>query len=1104
MSTPADQVTVDDVNSAADNAGGADPISPLAGLINPPTTQAARQYAEQIVQRSLSGETQSGEAGLLKDLQGNAENARQMLREARQRLMQQQISPQEAQLGEAEAFGTPLKFGNYTSGDFFNSFANVAAARKQALQQQRQFEQQKQGTDLGLAEQMQNVDQNLLNAKLKIQEMHEAQQNAQVGPALRVLGQPLAKPGLGIAASQIGKQVEDELGPGALQTPQGQARMHELLEASVAEQKARAGIDVAPVNPAEKAELATQFGVPADVPEPWAGKSTKVATAMQENLAKAAQKKFDAYPAADAQLQAGLRALEEFRKLNAQTHTGPDIAPRTIGGVHAGLHGIGVEAGHEGGFNVNPLSWFAQFKPNIQQMDKLSAQLTTLAIPERGFGKVTNMDMGIFQKGMLGTDKDRATNEAIAQALQVRLQNDLDRHEFEQNYFQAHQHTNGAEAAWNKYLNDNPIFDPATAKSAHPKLNPHRQSYQEYFAGHNRKVLGDAGATGEEHLPGVTEEDRNDPVNAGLSDADIIAAQQPARAEGGRIGFEEGGSTEEPSYQKALNALRAGASFKLSQGPEDPESPASNFGLEALGGAGTAAALLALAKRVGGRKLAAKLLESPTLRSSAIGAGAGAMAGGASSQDQNPTLDVLSHGVMGAMAGPLARLGAKYGVSRGMQLADKVRGLEPIGTGERKAIEAITSDNPDWNSVASKLRADARMKVPSTLAEVGPRTQGLATTALAKDTSQSADFATDLEKRQQGANTRVMEQVNQALKPDAYLQHEQDLKTALYSKAKPLYEQAYQQFPAVQSQQLFSLMKTPSGREAAARAERMMQDAQIPIGQPDAAGSPSLQYLDYVKRAFDDMIHDEEGTGLNYQNTSQGHILRDMRGKLVGEVDQATQLPNGQPGPWQQARAQYGGDLEVLDALRDGRDDFQKLTPAELQQKVKGMSFAEKDAFRSGVAENLFQRLGGSTEGQNPAQRIASTPALQEKLGALFDKPADAVKFLAALGRESDLFDSGKAMSRAGAKGQAAAGAGPSLSTLIHSKLMGEGTAGEVSDILSTPAGPDAQAKIQRLQAAAERLKSRADLGNAAGYAGAAGVASALTPTPAIDPTQQP
>lgn len=1094
--------TPDDIMAAHDDDSDTLPV----GASQATTTEEAKNYARRLLDPVVSGRTQGGEEEIIREIETNAEAAKAALRAAQQRLLSPEVaggpSAQELAYRQGAAWLAPTR-----TGAFAESYGNYANERAKELADQRALagSQASAGLDYGLK--MSDIDQRMLETRLALQKLHETQQTTLGGKALTMLGRGITPNKIGTGAmSTAGKQAADEgLTPG---TPQYQNRVHEIVQATIDDAAARAGKDTTPVDPQQKADFASEYGVPADVPNPWEGKSTRERMAGEQIEQRDATKKFSTYQTEDATTQAALRDLNKFKELNAVTHTGPELSRVAIGGIHAGLHGVGAEAGGDEGWSINPINWFAQFKPNIQTMNKIAANLTTTAIPAKGFGRVTNRDLGVFQQGMVGVDKAKETNDQIAQALQIRLQNDLDRHEFEQNYYQVYGHTRGSEAAWNRYLNDNPIFDPKVKQGAGGKytLNPNRQRYDDYFRQRNQGVAGTANKGPSLEYPDVTDADRNDPVNEGLTDAEIHGAKQPARAAGGAIHMDDGGSVSD-----ALAALRSGATLKLSPGAENTNNPGTNFAGEAVGAGGTAAALLALARlrgRLGpvGRALGAAgrfLGEHPAVAASGAGAGAGAVAGAAGSRDTDPTIDALTGGVTGAMLGPLGRLGIRAGVRGAGSALDRLRGQVTSG-GDRRAIDAITSDNPDWNSVAAGLRADARAKVPSTLGDaVGPRTQGLATAALAKDTPESAAYGSQLADRQTGANTRVMDLTNNALKPDNYTTEMDKLKTALYSNAKPLYDQAYQQFPAVQSPTLYKLMNTPSGQEAAARAFKMMQDMRIPVGAPDATGMiqhPSLQYLDQVKRALDDMITNEEGSGVTYQSTNQGRVLRGMRDELRNGIDQATQLPNGQPGLYQQARQQYAGDLEVVDALRSGREDFNKLTPDEIQQKIANMSFAEKDAFRSGVAEGLFQKLGNTSETTNPAKKVISTPALQEKLTALFDKPGDAGKYLAALQREADMYDASKGMINATDKGQAQSLTPKSVAQLARTTLMGKDTAGEISDTLSATAGPDAQAKIARLRAASDRLKARSDFGNTAGIAGGAGLATAVTPTDAQAP----
>lgn len=1090
----------DTASSVSDDNGAKAIAGALSSVANPTTTEEAKTYARKFLDRQVNSAQNEGEEPILSGLQKNAEAARAALQKARESLLNTQAQAQrnsqsDRWLAAAQAFGAPTKSGSFFEN--LSDYAGVERKRREAeLAQQQGFTKE----NLGIDSQLAGVDDSVLAAKLALQKLHEQSAATMGKESLNILGRQALNPKQvgSTPSSPEGKEATDEgYTPG---TPQFNARVHELVLTKNAALKARAGID-APGASGETAVTANALGVPANVPDPWAGMPTRTKLAAQAAEQRNGQKLLDAYPAADAQIQNALRSIDEFQALNARTHTGPELGAMRVAGVHAGFHGAGAELSQEHGLNINPFSWMPSFNSDIQRMDKIANNLVGLAIPEKGFGRVTNMDMGIFQRGMLSIERGRPTNDAIAQALKVRLQNDLDRHEFDQNYFQTHGHLRGAESAWNQYLNANPIFDPKTAKSTHPQLNPNRMRYDEWFRQRN-------GGGEPSKFTDVTDADRQDPTLAGLTDEEIHNAKQPAHAMGGRAGYAEGGEVDEPQqsgYKDMLAALRNGASMKLSQTPENPTSPGTNFTGEVAGAGGLAAALLALSRlgrKVGLGGLSRIVAEHPNVASTLAGGAAGATAG-AASNPEDPVTGAMTDAIPGMMIGPAARFGLHGATEQLGRLADRVSG-KAITAGDRRVIGSLQADTAggSLDDIAARLRADARARVPSTLADAaGPRTQGLATAALAKDTPETQRMASDLAARQEGANERVGDKVNQALAPDPYLQKQEELTSALRQNAAPLYEQAYAAFPGIKSQTLMELMNTPAGREAAQRAVIKMQNLQKPIGAVNAMGmveKPSLEYLDYVKRSLDDMITREEGSGANYSATDDGRILRGMRNKLVGELDQATMGPNGQPGPWQAARQQYRGDLEVRDALLAGNEDFNRMTPAQLQQSIQGMSFAERDAFRSGVAENLFQKLNQTSGNVNPAAKITNTPGLREKLAVIFEKPGDADKFLQGVQREADLFEQSKPMLGAARRGAASSQVPPSLATMARATLMRPGTAGEITANLNT-VGPDAQAALKRLQGHADRLRARSELGNLVGTAGGVGLATGVTPSPMME-----
>lgn len=585
----------------------------------------------------------------------------------------------------------------------------------------------------------------------------------------------------------------------------------------------------------------------------------------------------------------------------------------------------------------------------------------------------------------------------------------------------------------------------------------------------------------------------------------------------------DGGEVEDPGeLSSLLAALRTGATFHGSEGQENRHAPMTNFVGETAGGAGTAAlTALALAKLRGrvGRGAAALgryAVENPN--KAAIGAGAGV--GAASGILGAPQGEGIYYGpggaLVGAGIGPLAAATARSG-SRGLSsLADRVRGLPGISSGDKRTVGAVERDlsnaggGANWQDLTDAVRDDKRLGVPSTIADMPEMTatRGLAKAALSKDSAAGRSFSDDLAARQGNAGERVGDIVNKGLVPDPYLAQQQKLKDALYTNADPLYKAAYQAFPQVKSKTLMGIMDTPAGQEAAARTNIKMQNQKKPLGIVNPSTGlieqPSLEYLDNYKRTLDDMIGREEGSGPTYKPTDDGRVLRHMRDSLKNEVDRATMV-NGQPGPYQAARGQYAGDLEVLDALRSGREEFQTLSPEAIQQKVGGMSYAEKDAFRSGVAEGLFRQLGAPTgEGANPAMKVLGGDDFANKIGAIFDKPADATRFMSGLQREAQMFGESKPLITAGKRGEENSMVPNSIASLMKSRFMTEQTANDVAANMAGEAtDPHALDKIARLRDAADRLRSRDTIAARVGAPVAAGAATASIPSNINQPAEQ-
>lgn len=1157
-----DPATPDDVNPSA-----YDPAESETTPVQLTTTDEAKKWAR----RGLSDyydHVRTGEDAIAAEATANANKAKAALRAAQQRLMQDPYAPSQSELNMRQGAALMQPGNNGWNG----LQANILERANQA-QAERERQAGLASTSVGYDTQQQAINEKLSALKQKLIGEQEKNSAAIAKQSLQTLGRGIGKDGTGAGTKPLspeGKQAMDEgLEYGS---PEWHARVHELVNSKVEDAHARAGTDATEMSPQERAQVADEAGIPAHIVSPYDSMSTKEKLQAKRIEQQHAQTDFAKLPDLDRNTQNMIAQIDEFQERNHRTHTGPELAGLTLPGLSAGPHGASVHGGE--GFNINPFLAVRKYNPDIQAMDKITQNLVT-TMTKPGFSRVTNFDLQTFQKGMMGIDKPEEVNRAIAAPIKAFGKDQLDYHQFLQDYYQVHGTRQGAENQWMDYLNHNPIFDPTQPGKMAP--NTHRMQYQDYFRAKNRgvdfksvelpKSLGveaaeHAKAHPEEMHP-QTERERAAAVASGnnprfggiqrpadpatataLSNPGMKPGQDPgapplrapesqpddyipAQATGGSIdnrlsmlrkrsGFAEGGGVDDSSnVADALAALRTGMTLHASQGQENRHSPATNFTGETLGGAGTVATLLALARLRGrlGRGVAAAgryATEHPNKAAIAAGAGAGAASGAFGAPEGSGAEYGLANGLAGASIAPLAALGGRGAARSLYSLGERMRGLSPVSAGDRRTVGAIERDlgkagsGANWQDLTDMVRDDRRLGVPSTLADLPDMnsTRGLAKASLTKDTPAGRGYSDQLKLRQDQAGDRVGDVVNQGLAPDPYLQQTEKLKGALYKNASPLYDAAYKAFPQVQSKALFDIMGTPAGGEAAKRAFIKMQNKQRPIGavnpQTGLVDKPSLEYLDNVKRALDDMIIREEGSGATYQPTDDGQILRGMREKLRNELDAATSLPNGQPGPYQQARQQYAGDLEVLDALRSGREDFKGLSPEALQQKIAGMSFAEKDAYRSGVAEYLFRQLGarGENPNVNPAAKLLSLPDIADKVGSLFDKPRDATNFMSSLQREADMFDTSKPLMTTARKGQEESMTPGSIASLARAKLMTENTANDISSNMATTAtDPQAMDKIARLRAAADRLRSRDTVANQAGVALGAGAAGATMPS---------
>lgn len=476
-------------------------------------------------------------------------------------------------------------------------------------------------------------------------------------------------------------------------------------------------------------------------------------------------------------------------------------------------------------------------------------------------------------------------------------------------------------------------------------------------------------------------------------------------------------------YEDALQQIRS------EYGQFARENPISQVAGEFGGGAIPGVVAMAVP---GGQAAGAQQLSRSTLntlaRLGAIGAGTGAVSGAGSATEGSRLPGAALGAVIGGTTGAAAPLVAK-GAGAGMRwlrerLAPSESYVGDVAT--RKLAEAVRSAGMTPRQLEQRMGADRVLGVPSKVANVSPATADLARAVAQRTGRGGVRMEEELLKQKSGARERVYEQVKRGLRPGDYYADEERLVADLRNKASTLYDDAYAK-GTVDDPRLNEVLKDPTfagffkrakaiaDKEALAAKLRGEDPSRFQLreiyepqyvndpqtGLPILQGfnlreAPDVRTLDYIKRGIDATI--DSGFRGEGMSKAEANALRQLRKQFVTAIDE--NVPE-----YAAARQTYAGDIEVIDAMRAGFDTFKKLNPEEVSKLVAGMSQAERDAYRTGVARHLYSTVMDPRTNSNSARLIIESPSAQRKLEPLFDTPAQFRLFKSALQREKQLFD---------------------------------------------------------------------------------------------------
>lgn len=1097
------------------------------------STPIAKRYATRILDQGLNVPDQTPD--LLKDLSKNAEAAREVLRAAQQRLLARKSNRAAEQLlAQSQAFTRP-------TNNFAETMGNVAGA---TLAQNNDFNKREDDRDsqrLKLEMGMTGVDDDLLKNKLALLKLQSANRSGLMSSALKILAAADGLPKKGSGMSAYGKIAADEgFEPG---TPQFNQRVSQLRDQDYRVKTATAGIDApeggSGIGEDSGEDAFSRLGVPKAPIDPYVGLSTKAKMAVMQSERAKATKTLGALTESVPQAEAAIQDLDRFIELNKN---------HPSGGSQGDIPVIGGIA-----------SWATGFGKDAKEMDAITARISRqMRVP--GEGQTSDFDAKQFLKGTIGRDKPYETNKNIVLGMKAQKQLQIDRAEFFNNYYLANGHLSGAQTEWMKYLDKNPIFDPKALAGSF-KLNKTRKSYREFFN------QGKEDPTQGGEYPYADEEPKSNFADGGevdSDDSDILRSMLQGATFG--MGDEGLAAMQKGPYDSNLKSERAKLLKSQSDAPLVSELGSA---------AGMTGTLLALGKLVAKSKgmsdAALRLVPHRELIKLALtGAAAGGLTGFGSGEADNRLPSALSTAGLGTGLSVLGGLAAKYGISGAEGLVDRLRG-DPITGAEKRLVNTLGEDTGGVTGAFQDLPGLRRAGVTPTLLDTGgPKVRALGEAAATRRGPESDALVDQMATRAADTRNRVGDKINKALKPDEYFGKMEDLQKELSKNAQPMYEAAYKAFPSISSPTLMGILSTPDGQRALRMGMRLAGNRQMGItpeglqtqeltplqqmeksakeaglfesedptpeqrlkeaewlknykatqalgDQPAEKVAPGLplEFYDYVKRGFDQLVNDAENNG---RGTTLSHSIRGLRNRLRSELDNATSDSKG-TSPYAAARAQYAGDLEILDALKSGREDFNTMTPEEIRKKVADMSFAEKDAYRSGVAQHLFEKINGPTSDINAARRIIGSPSTTEKLRPLFETPAQFNLFKTALDKEMEMFDKSKSLvSRAESSRRTAAGQGESLLEKIDPSMhstpwgftpttwalnllrqvptMSNDTAQGISKALRTTDPSELKTLSQRLEKVSNKLKGRSRRAGKAGVIGAAITGALAAPAP--------
>jgi hypothetical protein len=786
--------------------------------------------------------------------------------------------------------------------------------------------------------------------------------------------------------------------------------------------------------------VAQRLGVPFN-DSPYRGVSDKIAGQLLISNTKTAQKTLGRYEADSSKTLKLDSDLDRFLQANQKAPTGRE---RSI---------------------------MPSFGADYQTMEQIQASMAPENRKE-GTGAVSDFDAKQLIKMSPSIANSYETNKRISLAIKAANQMARDKAKFMSDYFQANRHLDGADAAWMQYATKNPIFD----RKNPDRLNQSRITYKQFFYPPEQRAAGgymgysDLATLRDKYAHGgvVKMQEGGDPVQS------VIRLRPEARASdtgnraraffGQGMGMSFGDEAEalyrsmgqtNKSYDQILNEIRA----DYRRWAE--ENPGQALGFEFAGGVaptvgsmfipGGQAKTATDVSRAPGiiRKAIDYSTKTPTRRMVTSGAGYGAVSGFGAGEGGigDRTLEAFESGLIGAAGGPIIGKGGELLYQGGKGIYKRL--LKP-GTNRieeaalDKVLAKMAQDNITPEQAIRQVALErgympdprpAGTRPKTKLRDVSPGLTDLAETVAQRPGAGRKTMIESTVKTGRDTKGRVMDITGERLgKGKTMYQTELDLTDALKDNAKTLYDDAYK-FGTVTDQRILAMVDQPQFKEAyrqvmetnkIRRANAIAKgedpskydmkeiykitETQPGIYQMDLVAAPDVRTLDQMKRGLDYIIR----SGRRSENAAAqdaAHALGEYKNTFLNVLDEVVPA-------YKVARQQYKGDLEVLDALDIGRNQYGKMSPEEATSYIGKLTPSERDAVRIGYAQQFKDKIGNAKNSINAAEEILGAENNAARLRALFDTNEEYEVFRGILKAESRNVKSAQQIGQGAATGR--------------------------------------------------------------------------------------